>query len=589
VGVLVVRVSLAKKTKKMSISFSSSSSSCEAFSKLSRRRGVSGRGVSNQPSPNSSVSSSLPLAKVFHQNRRRRKGRTTRQSFCFQESLFSHGVNVNGRAEDVDLSKNAARDDDAFALKEDKGGKGSSSLIGRRAAMSSSSSAALFVAVASSSSSLSYFCFPARAGATPQDIEWGAPGLTKRAFKFDVPLRVNVLRGTIPPNVFEDFKETQASPRLKLEHSASASLAKSFQDLRRGRAILEEGGNGNDYAEEESSENSRNRNSSDQRDKKGKKKLSKTAATATLATLGDAYLKAAIREKLILPFEITGKERWFRALPDVYKNLCFRDYRTGDIVRSTDPNGRLFAVPYRVTATLLAYRADKLPRGVEAITDWTDVFDPRFGNKTFVGCADAPREVLSAALKMGDPRNTINPKTIDNERSQRDALRRLRAKIKVSDDETYLRALQNGDISVAFGGSDDVLALCRRSSLVKPVFPPSGTALHCDVFVRPVLNEGGGYTSSVPNSAPSSSPGIDAWLDFMLDSGRINERGGLRSGLNPIQFDGDRIYGGRSSQDDVGDIFKGWLPDDMAWSNSEFVLPLSDAAIRAYEDISREI
>ena len=103
---------------------------------------------------------------------------------------------------------------------------------------------------------------------------------------------------------------------------------------------------------------------------------------------------------------------------------------------------------------------------------------------------DAPREVLSAALKMGDPRNTINPKTIDNERSQRDALRRLRAKIKVSDDETYLRALQNGDISVAFGGSDDVLALCRRSSLVTPVFPPSGTSLHCDVFVRPVLNEG---------------------------------------------------------------------------------------------------
>ena len=183
----MVRVSLAE-TKKMSYSFSSSSSSCEAFSKLSRRRGVSGRGVSNHPSPNSSLSSSLPLA-VFHQNRRRRKGRTTRQSFCFQESLFSHGVNVNGRADDVDLSKNAARDDDAFALKEDKGGKGSSSLIGRRAAMSSSSSAALFVAVASSSSSLSCFCFPARAGATPQDIEWGAPGLTKRAFKFDVPLR----------------------------------------------------------------------------------------------------------------------------------------------------------------------------------------------------------------------------------------------------------------------------------------------------------------------------------------------------------------------------------------------------------------
>ena len=124
-GVLVVRVSLAKKTKKMPISFSSSSSSCEAFSKLSRRRGVSGRGVSNHPSPNSSLSSSLPLA-VFHQNRRRRKGRTTtRENFCFPSNLFSHGVNdvKNGRrADDVDLSKNAARDDDAFALKEeDKG------------------------------------------------------------------------------------------------------------------------------------------------------------------------------------------------------------------------------------------------------------------------------------------------------------------------------------------------------------------------------------------------------------------------------------------------------------------------------------
>ena len=461
------------------------------------------------------------------------------------------------------------------------------SSIGRRTVMSS----AAFGAMTSGSSSITLLSFPDKAKATPRDIEWGAPGVTKRAFKFDVPLRVNVLRGTIPANVFEEFKETQASPRLKLQHSASASLAKSFQDLRRGKAILDDGGNINDLEEdgEASKENSRDRNSSDKKDKKKKKKMAKTAATATLATLGDAYLKAAIRENLILPFEVTGKERWFQALPDVYKNLCFRDYRTGDIVRSTDPNGRLYAVPYRVTATLLAYRADKLPRGMEAITDWTDVFDPRFGIKTFVGCADAPREILSAAMKMGNPKNTINPKTIDDERSQRDALRRLRAKIKVSDNETYLRALQNGDISVAFGGSDDVLALCRRSSLVTPVFPPSGTSLHCDVFVRPVLNEGGGYTSSVPNSAPSSSPGIDAWLDFILDSGRINKIGGLRAGLNPIQFDGDRIYGRRLSQDDVGDIFKGWLPDDLAWSNSEFVLPLSDAAIRAYEDISREI
>ena len=62
-------------------------------------------------------------------------------------------------------------------------------------------------------------------------------------------------------------------------------------------------------------------------------------------------------------------------------------------------------------------------------------------------------------FKEPNTKNTINPKTIDDERSQRDALRRLRAKIKVSDNETYLRALQNGDISVAFGGSDDVGAI----------------------------------------------------------------------------------------------------------------------------------
>ena len=93
-----------------------------------------------------------------------------------------------------------------------------------------------------------------------------------RALKFDGPLRVNVLRGTIPANVFEEFKETQASPRLKLQHSASASLAKSFQDLRRGKAILDDGGNINDLEEdgEASKENSRDRNSSDKKDKKKK-------------------------------------------------------------------------------------------------------------------------------------------------------------------------------------------------------------------------------------------------------------------------------------------------------------------------------
>ena len=65
--------------------------------------------------------------------------------------------------------------------------------------------------------------------------------------------------------------------------------------------------------------------------------------------------------------------------------------------------------------------------------------------------------------------------------------------------------------------------------------------------------------------------GIDCFgLDFILDSGRINKIGGLRAGLNPIQFDGDRIYGRRLSQDDVGDIFKGWLPDDFGQTASLF-------------------
>jgi putative spermidine/putrescine transport system substrate-binding protein len=433
------------------------------------------------------------------------------------------------------------------------------------------------------------------ARADPIDIKWDGGVIdraknqrevltTKRAFKFDVPLKVNSLRGTVQPNVFEEFKEVQASSRLKLEHTACASLQKSFEDLRKGRELLLVEEN----EEKDNKDSNNNNNINNYKSKKMKKKIQKTSAMATLATLGDAYLKAAIREKLILPFEYTGRERWFKELPDVYKNLCFRDYRTGDIVRSTDPNGRLYAVPYRVTATLLAYREDKLPRGMKEIKDWTDIFDPRFGNKTFVGCANAPREILSAALKMGNYNNTINPKTIDGELN-RDALRRLRAKIKVADDQTYLRALQNGDVSVAFGPSDDVLALCRRSSLVKPVFPPSGTALHCDCFVRPVYNDLGGYSSSVPNK-PSSSPGINAWLDFVLDSGRINERGGLRSGLNPIQFDGEHIYRRSSAIKDAdGDIFKGWLPDDSAFARSEFVLPLSESSIRAYEDISREI
>ena len=146
--------------------------------------------------------------------------------------LFSHGAKTREK-KTMKKKKTLFKDTTRLFRRAAKDQKEENALssIGRRTVMSS----AAFGAMTSSSSSITLLSFPDKAKATPRDIEWGAPGVTKRAFKFDVPLRVNVLRGTIPANVFEEFKETQASPRLKLQHSASASLAKSFQDLRRGR------------------------------------------------------------------------------------------------------------------------------------------------------------------------------------------------------------------------------------------------------------------------------------------------------------------------------------------------------------------
>ncbi|KAM3115372.1 extracellular solute-binding protein [Phormidesmis sp. 146-33] len=204
--------------------------------------------------------------------------------------------------------------------------------------------------------------------------------------------------------------------------------------------------------------------------------LANDSATPDLVTLGDYWLETAIRQGLIQPLNPDNWQQW-KQLPDRWRNIVTRNDRG-----IPDPKGKVWAAPYRWGSTVIIYRKDIFrQKDLQLPTDWSDLW--REDLKGHISLPDQPREVIGLTLKhLGKSYNTADLKTVPNLESE---LLRLHQQVKFYSSDTYLQPLLLDDIWLAVGWSTDVLPLIQRNQPIAAVFPPSGTALWTDLWVRP--------------------------------------------------------------------------------------------------------
>lgn len=203
---------------------------------------------------------------------------------------------------------------------------------------------------------------------------------------------------------------------------------------------------------------------------------SQKASIADLVTLGDYWLKSAIEQKLIQPLEVEQLQQW-STLPQRWQELVRRNEQG-----NPDPQGKIWAAPYRWGSTVIVYRRDKFQNLGWTPSDWGDLWRTELRDR--ISVLDQPREIIGLVLKkLGKSYNTENLDSIPNLEKQ---LHALNQQVKFYDSQRYLEPLIMGDTWLAVGWSNDVLPVIGRYPQLATVIPQSGTAIWADMWVRPV-------------------------------------------------------------------------------------------------------
>ncbi|MEI6441890.1 MAG: extracellular solute-binding protein [Nostocales cyanobacterium ELA583] len=271
--------------------------------------------------------------------------------------------------------------------------------------------------------------------------------------------------------------------------------------------------------------------------------------TANLVTLGDYWLKAAIDQKLIQPLDTAN-----------IKNLANLHQKWQQIVKR-DPQGKIWAVPYRWGNTVIIYNQEKFQQlGWKPPTDWSDLWRSELKNR--ISLLNHPREVIGLVLKkLGKSYNTENLNQISSLAAE---LQALNQQVKFYDSKNYLEPLITGDTLLAVGWSRDIIPVINRYQRFAAIVPQSGTAIWADLWVSPrgVNNDNLTYQ----------------WLDFCLQPKTSKQIALLTKSNSPIE---NTIV--------AGDIDKRLqnllLTDSEIFAKSEFLLPLSPVVMQEYADL----
>lgn len=285
---------------------------------------------------------------------------------------------------------------------------------------------------------------------------------------------------------------------------------------------------------------------------------SQKVSKSDLVTLGDYWLKAAIEQKLIQPFE-----------PEQIKKLSALNQRWQELVKRDDqgnlnPQGQVWAAPYRWGNTVIVYNQEKLKKFDWQPQNWDDLWRSELRSR--ISLLNHPREVIGLVLKkLGKSYNTENPAEVSSLKTE---LQLLNEQVKFYDSTTYLEPLIIGDTWLAVGWSNDVIPALIRYPKLKAVIPQSGTALWADLWVRP--------TGVDKNNL------LSKWVNFCWQSDIAKQITILTKTNSPIATN--------TVESDILEPLRNLLlTDQNLFDKSEFLLPLSPAAIEQYESLFREM
>lgn len=280
-----------------------------------------------------------------------------------------------------------------------------------------------------------------------------------------------------------------------------------------------------------------------------------------LMTLGDFWLGTAIAQNLITPFNTQSLQGWadLAQIPQL-KQLVTRN-PNGQL----NANGQVWAVPYRVGTTVLAYRKDIFQQhNLQPPTDWSDLW--RADLRRRIGLLDNPREVIGLTLKkLKQSYNTVDLARVPNLKAE---LQALHQQAKYYSSTSYLQPLILDDVWLTVAWSTDVLPLSQRSQQIEVVVPKSGTALSADLWVHPAM-------SAVPLSDSAYQ-----WIDFCWQRDYATQLSLATWSASPM------LIGTPLEQLPAG--FRehpALLPDLEIFKQSEFLLPIAPATTQQYREL----
>ncbi|TVP59727.1 MAG: extracellular solute-binding protein [Nodularia sp. (in: Bacteria)] len=288
---------------------------------------------------------------------------------------------------------------------------------------------------------------------------------------------------------------------------------------------------------------------------------SKPKVASDLVTLGDYWLKAAIEQKLIQPLEETEVKQFkqWSALDARWQELVTRDNQ-GNL----DPQGNVWAAPYRWGSTVILYHRQKLQSLGWMPEDWSDLW--RDGLQGRISIVNQSREVIGLVLKkLGESYNTENLDTIPNLENE---LRALNQQVRLYSSQNYLEPLIIGDTWLAVGWSSDIIPILTRYPQLAAVVPKSGTAIWADLWVRPTGVEKDTFSSQ--------------WIDFCWQPNIAKQMSVLTRSNSPISPD--------TAPSELQEPFRSLLQSNREiFDKSEFLLSLPPSVMKQYESLFAKI
>ncbi|XP_031288308.1 uncharacterized protein LOC116147017 isoform X2 [Pistacia vera] len=357
------------------------------------------------------------------------------------------------------------------------------------------------------------------------------------------------LQGSLPQSWVKDFMKAQGK-RLKLQANFCGSLEDIFNNLSMPFSKV--------------------------------KVKSKSFMAADIVGIGDSWLSFAIKKVLIEPIPGVEEQDWFRSLSDKWKVYLRRNY-AGEI----DPEGKIWAAPYRWGSMVIAYKKSKFQKHKLApIEDWTDLWRPELAGR--ISMVNSPREVIGAVLKyMGASYNTsnMNLQLAGGRTAVQQNLSLLGKQVRLFDSMHYLKAFGVGDVWVAVGWSSDILPAAKRMSNVTVIVPKSGASLWADLWAIPAASRL--ETDQIGGRVRGPSPLIHQWIEFCLQAARaLPFKQEVIPGASPSALESTPVEMPR-------DLLKGkpkldtnliaGVPPPEILARCEFLEPLSDDTLSDYE------